>query len=168
MAVDFTSFLKKFSSLSSSIKTQKSAETGIKVKWSLIALLSLVILLLFLLMAAFIYLSEAAEPEALTAAELRSILYYVDGMTWKCSKSDRTSIEILFGIESAGYMRTDRVNSSTMTITLDEAWEFDAYISEEEGCFLVMGGRYEYPLYYSEDTAMVLIWEDYAITWELV
>lgn len=168
MSFDFTSFLKKFSSLTSGIKTAKSAETGIKASWTLLLLLCLVTLVLGGLMALFIYLSESAEPEALTEAELKALIYALDGKSWKCSKADRTKIESLFGVDSAGYMETERVNNTTMAVTLDDLWRYDVFISEEKGCLVLFYGLYEYPLYYSEDTALVLVWEDTVITWELL
>lgn len=166
MSLDFTSALKKFSTKLSSIKTAKSADTTIKFNKGLIVLLILVVLILAVLMSAFIYLSEAAEPEALSESELRSIIYAIDGLEWKCSKADRSTIEALFGVTSAGCMQTERVTSETFVMTLDDVWQFDVVISDQ-GCFLILAGAEEYPLYYSEDTALVLLWEDFTITWEL-
>lgn len=168
MAFDFTSFLKKFSSLTSGLKTSKTAETGIKVRWTMIALLFLVILSLGALMALFIYIADTAEPDALTETELRAVIYALDGKTWKCSKQDRADIEDLFGIDSAGYIETERIDNTAMRVIFDDLWCYDVFISREKGCLVLIYGLYEFPLYYSEDTALILIWEDTVITWELL
>ena len=160
--MDIDSFVKD---PASSLRDVKNGSGEIAFSRKFIHALILSFTALALLTALFIIISESADNPHMTEDVMNELLYTLDGISWKCSRKYRDNIEILFGIETSGGMKTVR-EGKDIEMIFDSGQTFMVHIGN--GSFIIEAGRYSYDLHYSEKGVLYIISGDREIVWERI